>query len=370
MRRHSRDGTAYVSVNGEQIQLGAWGSQEAARAYRRVISAWEREHGADPTPVIAVPTIADLIAAFMSHAAVHYRRADGSQTDEVRAFRKSLQPVLARHGEESPDDFEPADLENVMSDWVRAGHARETINKMAGRVKHVWAWGCPKRLVGAAAAGALRTVRGLQSGRTPAQDYEEVQPAPIRDIAAVLRYCKRHRSTGWDKWGIVEAMIRTNYLCGARQSEVLTMRGDEIHRTSIRVARRTLAIPAGAWCFVPTLHKTRSKGKFVRYLIGPRLQRILQPWIDQAGGGYLFPGKEKPHWNNGTWNDAIEFACREMGANKWTPGQLRHSYLTRISHQYGIAAASEAVSHAHLQTTAVYVERDLKLSAEIAMRHG
>lgn len=376
MRHNKNHGSAYVEINGERTELGPWGSPEAARAFRNVISAWERAQMAQPATHAATtgaPTVAELVSAFLKHAKVHYRRSDGSLTDEPRAFARSLLPVLRAHGKESPDDFECLDLEAIVAGWVKDGHCRETCNKMAGRIKHVFKWGVSKKFVSALSAAALVMTPSLKSGRCGAPDYQEVSPVPIRHLAAVLIYCRREKAkvaTGWNKWAVVEAMVRTAYLCGARQSEVLKMSATDIHKREIRVGKRTVSLPAGVWAFVPGWSKTKGRGKFVRYLIGPRLQRILQPWIDKAQGGYLFPAAKMPFMDSGVWNGYLEDACLEMGVPKWSPGMLRHSYLTRVERIAGIHMANSMVSHATLAITAGYVERDLPAAAKLAEKIG
>lgn len=179
------------------------------------------------------------------------------------------------------------------------------------------------------------------------------------------------------------------------------MRGDEIHKSSIRVKKRTLDLPPGVWAFIPSQHKNLSKGKSIRYLAGPRLQRILAPML--VTDGYLFSAPKRAYFRVDNYAQHIERACHEAGVTcqecghewrryekrekmcpvcgatgddlrwalpRWSPNQLRHNFLTRMDRLVGIAAASSAVSHASVATTAVYVEANLAGDAERAKRFG
>ena len=179
------------------------------------------------------------------------------------------------------------------------------------------------------------------------------------------------------------------------------MRGDEIHKTTIRVKKRTLDLPPGVWAFIPSQHKNLSKGKSIRYLVGPRLQRILTPFL--TTDGYLFPASQRSHLRVDNYAQYVDKACQLAGVTcqecghewhvyekrekvcpacgatgddllwalpRWSPNQLRHNFLTRMDRLVGIAAASSAVSHASVATTAVYVEANLAGDADRAKRFG
>ena len=58
--------SAYVTINGKQIYLGKWGSEEAQAAYDRLIIEWAKTDGLSPvdrSPNGAL--ISELIAAFI-----------------------------------------------------------------------------------------------------------------------------------------------------------------------------------------------------------------------------------------------------------------------------------------------------------------
>lgn len=395
MREHRGKNLAYVTIEGKQVYLGPIGSPEAAKKYRKVVEDWERQHGARPDDFVKTSsqiTIMHLVAAHTAHARIHYRRADGSLTSEVRDFAKSLEPVLMAHMNDSPDEFRTVDLRRIIDGWVGQGLSRETVNKMAGRIKRVWQWGVGMELVSAEAAGALMLVRDLQSGRTLAPDYQEILPVPLRDFARTLRLV--HPT--------IAAMLRTQYYCGARPGEVCAMRAEEIYRSAIRIKNRSIPLPEGIWAFVPAQHKNLSKGKSIRYMIGPRLQKILLPRLAEIKSGFLFPAPEVAHYRVDNYGQAIDRACQMAGVRcmrcgeiwhryertvkkcpcgatgddlewslpRWSPNQLRHNFLTRMDRLVGIAAASSSVSHASVATTAIYVEKGMEGDAKNAMRFG
>jgi hypothetical protein len=124
LRHHKASGRAYVTYLGQQTYLGLWNSPEARRAYRDWVSAWESANRPDTAPrrVGASITVADLVAAHAEYAARHYRRADGSPTDEVRAFVLSLRPLVAAHADRNVEDIGGRDLAAIVRGWK---HRRE-----------------------------------------------------------------------------------------------------------------------------------------------------------------------------------------------------------------------------------------------------
>src|SRR5689334_11922448 len=90
-RRHV-SGRAPVRLNGRDIYLGTFGTEESRRNYDRVIAEWlarSRRPAIDPNDL----TIVELIAAFWEHAHQHYRRPDGTPTGEHHCFNMALLPL-------------------------------------------------------------------------------------------------------------------------------------------------------------------------------------------------------------------------------------------------------------------------------------
>lgn len=359
---HKSSGRAYVFLGGKEHYLGPYGSPESRRRYREIVKAWEQESERLRERFDAKPgcTILDLVAAHAEYARQHYRTPDGEPTSEQRSFVLSLRPLIKEYAELPADEFRPAHLKQIREAWIDAGHARKTINQSIGRIRRLFSWAAGEELVAAETAGALRMVQDLAQGRTHAPDHDDVEPVPLRDLAAALRHCSPQ----------VEAMIRLQYLCGARPGEMCRMLAEEIDRDGIvHAKKRKIQLPGGVWVFQPSRFKQRHTGKIVAYVLGAKARAILTPLL---GEGPVFPSpRRRSHpWTVSGYQHAIADACLAAGCGHWSPGQLRHNFLSRLDAAAGIQLASYAVGHASIDTTAIYVERNLKAAAEAVSRLG
>lgn len=369
---------AYVYVDGGKVRLGRWNSPEARKHFRAIVVEWERRH-ADTSqyrPSGPLVTVADLVLAFMAHAAVYYRHEDGTPTSEQRAFKTSLSPLLDRQYAGKPvDDFRPKDLMAIVNRWIAAGLTRKTINKMAGRIKHAFDWAIPEELVGEATAALVRSVKLLAKGRTLAPDFDDVPPAPFGPLLLTFAW-------GMDERQQLITMIQMR--TGARPDEVCRIRGSEIARNGhVKIGKREVRVPTMTvrsrggkrvqtvvpWAWVPGQHKTKWRGKRVVYLMGPKLQRILTPYLAKAGDGYLFPGLlTSEHQRADAHASKMKATCERIGVEPWTPAQLRHNVLSRRDKKSNIEAASISVGHSSIAVTEIYAERDIGRAAELAAR--
>lgn len=354
---------AYVRIDCKRYYLGAYGSPESRRRYREIIRAWEHEADRHRQRYNAKPgcSVAELVAAHAEYARQHYRTADGNPTSEQRAFVLSLRPLLGEDYAQLPaDQFRPAHMKEIREAWIKAGHARKTINQSIGRIRRLFRWGVGEELVSLETAGALAMVADLTEGRTDAPDHDEVEPVPLRDLAMTLRHCSPQ----------LAAMIRVQYYCGARPGELCRMTAEEIDRAGIvHVKKRRIQLPGGVWVFQPGRFKQRHTGRTIAYILGRRSQGILR---DCANEGVMFPSPKRKGdpWTVSGYQHAIADACHAAGCGHWSPGQLRHNFLSRIDAAAGIQLASYAVGHASIDTTAIYVERNLKAAAEVVAKLG
>jgi integrase len=357
MRRHKASGRAYVTINGEQHYLGQWGSDESRRAFRDIIARWESSHGSATVDIpMGAVKVADLARAFLDWAGTRYRNEDGTPTSEIDGTRRAIADVVERHGRQLADTITGRDIRQIQTHWKAQGFVRTTLNTYLGRVKRMFRWGAKNDLVAEATAAKIAMVDGIRRGE--ARDNDEVGPVPLRDLVKTLRQLKPK----------LAAMARVQYYCGARPGEVCRMRGNEIRRKSFRIGSRTINIPEDVAIFLPARHKTVKKGQTVFYTLGPRAQAAIAPYL--AGDGFIFPGQRIEHVDYSTYALAIQKAAERAGVKHWSPNQLRHNFLTRMDTIAGIQAGSAAVRHKSLDTTAIYVQSDLKAVAELAAKHG
>lgn len=349
---------AVVYLGGKRVYLGQWGSNEAKAAYKSVIAEWESRHRISRVfrPSGSLVTVADLVAAFLSHAEVYYRRADGQQTAEVRHFRNSLAPLLSL-GSRPISQLRFEDVKAIVDGWVAADLERGYVNQMLGRVKCAMKWGKEQRLVPKEVFADIADVPRLKKGRSLARETEPIVAANLLAVRAAMRHLTPALRL------VVIVQLRT----GARPGEVCAMRAAEIHRREAIVDGRTIAVPDGVWAFVPREQKNKWRGKSAAYAIGPKLRRRLIPLLGQE---FLFPGERIDFIREDWYAAKVQEACAaaSLGDRTWTPNQLRHTYLSRRNRRAGRDAARASVGHTSALTTDGYIDRDLTEAAKHALR--
>jgi integrase len=291
-RHYKPKDLAVVRIDGRDIYLGRYDSSASHEKYRRVVAEWLARGGA-PIPdrpvqlVEAGPTIGEIILAFLTrHAAEHYRHADGTPTGEYGNFRDSLRPLRQLFSRTPAKDFSPKRLKAVRQVMIDAGLSRNVINQRVGRIVHLFKWAVSEELVPPEVHHGLRTVSGLQKGRSTARETEPIKPVPKNYIDAIRPHVARQ----------VWAMVELQRLTGMRPGEVVIMRTSD------------LDISGKIWEYIPNRHKNEHRGKQRRIILGPKAQAILQPWLRTDLSAYLFSPKE-----------AMAERCAERRRNRRTP---------------------------------------------------
>jgi integrase len=386
-------GYAFVEVDGGRKSFGRAGP-EARRKYR----AWLRAEwipAQDAPPPKPGCTVDELVEAFRRFAKTHYRTPDGEQTDEFGAYLQVTAELRERFGPLPVDDVRPSHLKQLRAVWVEQGKARLTVNKMVRRIKRVFGWGVEEELVSELVAGALYRVKALEEGRTEARETDPVQPVPLRDLARTLKVVPEPLGT----------MARVQYYSGARPGEVCRMRAEEIDTRGLAVLRikggtRTVRVGEGVWTFQPKRSKTKGKVGPIVYVLGPRCQKFLAPYLEKRPAGFLFsPGdrleehrarlrrnrkskvqpsqrnrrKARPtktageRYTTGSYSKAIAAVCKRAGIPPWSPNQLRHNWFSWMDARTNIQTASKAGGHTFRYLAA---EAKLKDAAAILARLG
>jgi integrase len=399
------------------VLLGHFGTSESRSEYRRVLAEWEansrRLRAVGPTSQGL--TVKELIAAFWPHVERHYRRADGSPTQEVQDYKQSLRPMKHLYGASPVGDFGPLALKAVRSlmvkgyDHPRYGKqpalARGVVNQRIGRIKRMFRWAVENELVPAMAHHALVAVRGLERGRSEARETRPVQPVPVAFVEAVLPFLSKQ----------VAAMVELQLLTGARSGEIVIMRGIDLDTSG------------AVWFYKPTAHKTAYRGHSRVIAIGPKGQAVLRPWLRLNVEEYLFQPREadafyrqqqrairkskvqpsqqhrsKPSarkkpghsYTSRSYHQAITKGiekanrfracepckrkeptqrcetCRASAIPHWHPHQLRHTKATEIRRTAGLDAARAVLGHTSPVVTEVYAELDVATAAEVMAKIG
>jgi hypothetical protein len=103
-RLHKQSGQAVVtlpdSMGGRRdVLLGTYGTKASKSEYKRVVLDWESNDRRLPDRQSPADLrVEELLDRYWQHAQEYYRRADGSQTQEVACIRYALRPLNYLHG--------------------------------------------------------------------------------------------------------------------------------------------------------------------------------------------------------------------------------------------------------------------------------
>lgn len=239
-RHHKRSKQAVVTLDGRDFYLGPYDSEASRREYDRLVGIWQANGRRLPAVSAehAETSINEIILAFMRHAKTHYRRPDGTVTNEITAYRSALRIVKCLYGRETAVTFGPRALIVVREEMVRKGWVRTNINKQVSRIRSLFKWAASQQLVPATVYQSLQTVAGLQAGRTQAKESEPVQPVPEQHVIAIRPHVSRQ----------VWTVAQLQQLTGARAGEIVRMRPVDLDTTG------------EIWVYSPPQHKTRHHG--------------------------------------------------------------------------------------------------------------
>jgi integrase len=432
-RLHRQSGQGIVTltdaVTGQRrdFMLGQYGTRASRAEYSRLVAEW---HANDRrlvtnTDPIADLTILELLAAFWPWAEKHYRRPDGTNTNELNDYRLSLRPVAHLYGTLTAADFSPLKLKAVRQLMIdgyehpkygaQEALARTVINRRVGRIVRLFKWAVGEELVSAPVHQALKAVTGLQQGRCDARETDPVKPVPDARVEAVLPFLLPP----------VRAMVQVQRLTGMRPGEVCLMRGIDIDTSG------------AVWLYKPPYHKLAYRGKPRVIAVGPRAQALIKPFLQLDTQAYLFSpraavahreqvlranrrSKVQPsqvcrkvggprrcageRYTSGSYLVAVYRACdraflppaplakradetseqwkRRLSAeqqaelqrwvkdHRWHVNQLRHSHATDVRRQFGLEAAQVSLGHSQAAITELYAERDVGLAVQVAGKIG
>ena len=181
-RLHKPSGQAVVTLDGRDFYLGRHGAPESRAEYDRLIAEWLANGRSLPNrkDESADLTVSELILLFWKHVETHYRRSDGTQTSEVGEYRLSLRILRQLYGHTAAKDFGPLSLKTIRQRMIEDDLCRGVINQRIGRVRRMFRWAVESELVPPSVFQGLQAVRGLQRGRSAAQNEHRSSPCRIR----------------------------------------------------------------------------------------------------------------------------------------------------------------------------------------------
>jgi integrase len=397
-RRHS-SGQARVTLNGQDILLGPYGSPESKELYRRTIAEWLERKGRFAPKAEALPlSVNELLLAYYKHAAEYYGFTDEPSRGDAYCLRDALRVVKELYGSTPAKDFGPMALKACRRDMIGKKWSRTYTNAQVDRVRRAFRWGVEEELVPGAVYEALRAVKGLRRGKSGVRETEKVKPVDLAFVEAALPFMPF----------TVAAMVRLQLIAGCRPAEVCMIRPQDIDQSN-----------SACWIFRPHAHKTEHHEHDRLILIGPRAQEVLQPFLDRNPLAYCFSPAEaeadrnakkregrkspmtpsqrarkpKPNrsrapsdsYDTHSYRRAIARACRKADKEahrknptipvetvlvpEWSPNQLRHNRATELR-PYGLDIVKTVLGHSKIETTQIYAEKDLAAAVELVSKIG
>ncbi len=175
--------TDTAGVRHEKLLPGEHGSEESLAAKARL----ELELVTSPTCNLVDSndiTVAELLAAYLAHAARYYVDAEGKPTKELGNMKAAIKPMRELYAETLAVEFGPRALAAVRQRMVELGWCRSLVNHQIDRIRRAMKWAASEELIPVTTYEALRTLAGLRRGRTEAKESEPVKPVPDEVVKA------------------------------------------------------------------------------------------------------------------------------------------------------------------------------------------
>ena len=361
---HKASGQARVRIEGKDIYLGVYGSEESHKRYSEVLAEWSRGN----THHVKDLKIRELTKLYIEHCKVYYRK-NGEVTGEVANVRAALKYLNRKFRDMLVKDFDSLKLEVVRELMIDADLARTTINNNISKLKTMFKWAANKKLIDKMVYLDVSTLAGLKEGRSMARETDPVQPVPEQFVEAL----KDHVTSP------VWAMIQLQMLTGMRPGEVLQIRVCDISTTG------------KVWEYRPSSHKTQHRKKTRVIPLGGRAQEIIKPFLKTDLREYLFNPEdgraeyvakayregsevavrnERRRYSTPGYNRAITRGCDAAGVPRWSPNQLRHNFATKVRKEHGIEAARVLLGHSSAVTSEIYAEVDYDAARAVVAKIG
>lgn len=264
LRRKTGRDLAFVDVDGRRHYLGQYDTPESRERYHRFIAEWEA--GGRSLPVEADDiTVVEVANEFLKWARGYYVMG-GKPTAEPRNIALALRPLKKLYGRSPASKFGPRALKAVRTRMVESDWSRKHINRQIGIIKRMFKWAVAEEMVPPSLYHSLQAVMGLKRGRCGARETLPIPPAPVELIEPTK--CRASRQ--------IAAMIELQSFTGARPGEIVIIRPCDIDRSG------------PVWRYTPADHKTKYLGHDRVIFIGPKGQKVLEPFLLRPSTTYCF----------------------------------------------------------------------------------
>lgn len=429
---HTPTNQAYCRIhvgNGKRkvVYLGEYGSAKSKTEYRRILA--ELDAAASPAAVIQANDIgrkaprdllfSEMYLAFWKHAQQHYRRADGTKTDQLSEFRQTFRLALELYGSTPAREFGPLALKAVRQKMIEGNVSRSVVNDRCRKLRFVFKWAAGEELVPVSVYQSLACVAGLQKGRTNARETEPRRPVDDALVDVTLPHLNRY----------VRGLVQFQRLTGCRPGEAMALRRCDIDTSGT------------TWLYKPDQHKTAHKGKARTVAIGPKAQELLKGYFTDDPNAYLFnarraaeefraenaanrktprypshmqrneakraasrkrpprerytrtsylnavtracdrafplpeelarlPGESVARWKKRLTSEQRKALKRWQREHRWCPYQIRHTFATMIRRKFDLESAQVVLGHERADVTQIYAARNDARAAWIAEQIG
>lgn len=262
-RRHKASGQAVVTLAGQDVYLGPYGTAASKREYDRVVGEF-LARGRQLAGSGDVRRVADVILSYWTHAKAYH--AGPQCRSELRSLKLVLAMLRRLYGDTLAREFGPLALQTLRAAMIKAGWSRPYVNSQIGRVKRCFKWATSQELVPPSVFHGLLAVPGLRRGKTDARETEPVKPVPDAWVDATIQHVSRQ----------VAGLIRLQWASGMRPGEAVIMRGCDLD-TSGKV-----------WVYTPERHKTEHHGHERPIYLGPQAQAVVRLFLKTDLSAYLF----------------------------------------------------------------------------------
>jgi integrase len=224
-RLHKSTGYAYVwhpsiPTKGHRLYLGKHGTPQSQQRYRQFLERLALNNSGAEVPLIdPIPTIDELVLAWVQYGKEHYKRGDGMST-QYGAMRRALRLLVKYHGADLAQSFGPKKLKDLRRGLIKR-YARSYVNQTVFRIQRFYQWASSEELIPAAHYHGLTCVKPLAKNELGARDNPRVRPVPLENVLALLPFLSP----------TVSALVQTQYLCCMRPREACIMRACDIDRT-------------------------------------------------------------------------------------------------------------------------------------------
>jgi integrase len=398
---------------------GLFESQESRTTFARLQLELAAVPYRSPGRATDVVTVNEVLVAFLEWADGHYRRADGSTTDEIDEYKRVARYVRELYGLTPAKDFGPLALKAIRQKFIEKGWCRKFVNKRTERVRRVFKFAVSEELVPPSVYQGLATVSGLKLGRTVARETEPIEPVDDAVVDATLPHLRRH----------VRGLVELQRLTGCRPGEACSLQ------------RRDIDMGGTIWLYRPRQHKGAHRGKPRTISIGPKAQALLREFFTPDMDEYLFsparsltersaersanrktpiyPSNAKRNatkrkvnpkrmpakkYSKDSYGLSVDRACDKafpppeplaqqpgethakwwgrltseertevkawQKVHRWAPNRLRHTFGTKVRKNHGLEAAQVMLGHSKANTTEIYAEKNEALAATVASKIG